>query len=84
MLKFGLACEGVTDQAVIENILCGFYNDKELRQEIKSFKLINFKVAYDCADIVVFLVNHSEFADLNYRKDVKVLDFCGTLKNRII
>ena len=38
MLKFGLACEGVTDQAVIENILCGFYNDKELRQEIKSFQ----------------------------------------------
>jgi len=38
MLKFGLACEGSTDQAVIENILCGFYNDKALRQEIKAFQ----------------------------------------------
>ncbi|MDD4854675.1 MAG: hypothetical protein PHQ22_06155 [Sulfuricurvum sp.] len=38
MLKFGLACEGATDQAVIENILCGFYNDKNLRQEIKAFQ----------------------------------------------
>ena len=38
MLKFGLACEGVTDQAVIENILCGFYNDKNLRSKIKAFQ----------------------------------------------
>lgn len=38
MLKFGLACEGETDQAVIENILCGFYNDKAFRQEIKAFQ----------------------------------------------
>lgn len=38
MLKFGLACEGATDQAVIENILCGFYNNKNLRQEIKAFQ----------------------------------------------
>ena len=27
MAKFGLACEGITDQIVIENILCGFYKD---------------------------------------------------------
>ena len=38
MLKFGLACEGVTDQAVIENILCGFYKDKNLKSEIKAFQ----------------------------------------------
>jgi len=38
MLKFGLACEGVTDHAVIENILCGFYDDKNFRQEIKAFQ----------------------------------------------
>ena len=38
MLKFGLACEGVTDQATIENILCGFYNDKNLKSEIKAFQ----------------------------------------------
>lgn len=27
MAKFGLACEGRTDQIVIENILCGFYDE---------------------------------------------------------
>jgi len=38
MLKFGLACEGVTDQAVLENILCGYYNNKDLRSEIQPFQ----------------------------------------------
>ena len=41
------------------------------------FKLTDYKVAYETADIVVFLVNHREFAELNYRKDIIVLDFCG-------
>lgn len=48
--------------------------------EHKIFKLTNYKDAYDRADIVVFLVNHREFAELNYRNDVQVLDFCGTFK----
>lgn len=48
--------------------------------EHKIFKLTNNKDAYDRADIVVFLVNHREFAELNYRNDVQVLDFCGTFK----
>jgi len=38
MLKFGLACEGVTDQAVIENILCGFYKDEVFKSDIKAFQ----------------------------------------------
>lgn len=45
-----------------------------------SFILTDYKTAYDTADIVVFLVNHKEFALLNYRTDVIVLDFCGTFK----
>lgn len=49
-------------------------------EEHNVFKLTNYKEAYDKADIVVFLVNHREFAELNYREDVKVLDFCGTFK----
>lgn len=49
-------------------------------KEHNVFKLTNYKEAYDKADIVVFLVNHKEFAELNYRKDVEVLDFCGTFK----
>ena len=46
----------------------------------KIFKLTNYKEAYEKADIVVFLVNHREFAELNYREDIVVLDFCGTFK----
>ena len=46
-------------------------------KENNLFKLTDYKVAYETADIVVFLVNHKEFAELNYRKDVIVLDFCG-------
>jgi len=30
MIKFGLVTEGVTDQEVISNILCGFYNNPDL------------------------------------------------------
>lgn len=48
--------------------------------EHNVFKLTNYKEAYEKADIVVFLVNHTEFSELNYRDDVKVLDFCGTFK----
>lgn len=48
--------------------------------EHNVFKLTNYKEAYEKADIVVFLVNHREFAELNYRDDVQVLDFCGTFK----
>ena len=44
------------------------------------FALTDYKEAYEKADIVVFLVNHREFDALNYRKDVKVLDFCGVFK----
>lgn len=45
------------------------------------FKLTDYKKAYDTADIVVFLVNHKEFAALDYRaNEVQVLDFCGVFK----
>ncbi len=35
MLKFAIASEGKTDQIVIENILCGFYKDRNLKSEIE-------------------------------------------------
>jgi len=44
------------------------------------FALSDYKEAYEKADIVVFLVKHKEFASLNWRTDVKVLDFCGVFK----
>ena len=46
------------------------------------FKLTSYKEAYEKADIVVFLVNHREFSELNYREEVEILDFCGTLKKQ--
>ncbi|MEA2028854.1 MAG: phage tail protein [Campylobacterota bacterium] len=39
MAKFGLACEGITDQIVIENILCGYYKDyDDLDEEIQPLQ----------------------------------------------
>ena len=35
MAIFTLACEGITDQAAIENILCGFYDDPGLDEDIQ-------------------------------------------------
>ena len=49
-------------------------------KEHNVFKLTDYKEAYEKADIIAFLVNHREFAELNYRDDVVVLDFCGTFK----
>lgn len=49
-------------------------------QEHSVYKLTPYKAAYEKADIVAFLVNHREFASLNYRDDVQVFDFCGTFK----
>ena len=48
--------------------------------EHNVFKLTGYKEAYEKADIVALLVNHKEFAELDYREDVKVMDFCGTFK----
>lgn len=33
-MLFGLACEGVTDQITIENILCGYFKNTDLDEEI--------------------------------------------------
>ncbi len=46
----------------------------------KVFKLTNYKEAYEKADIVVFLVAHDEFKELEPMQDKIVLDFCGVRK----
>lgn len=48
--------------------------------EHKVFKLTNYQEAYEKADIVVFLVNHKEFASLPNDGSKVILDFCGTFK----
>lgn len=49
-------------------------------KEHKVFKLTDYKVAYEKADIVAFMVAHKEFKELPYREDKVILDFCGIFK----
>lgn len=44
------------------------------------FKLTNYLEAIQRADIIVFLVGHDEFKNLNIPKSKIVLDFCGVNK----
>lgn len=44
------------------------------------FKLTDYLVAYEKADIVAFLVAHNEFKTLPWRDDKVILDFCGIFK----
>lgn len=46
-------------------------------REHKVFKLTDYNEAVDKADIIVFLVAHNEFKDLNIENGKIVLDFCG-------
>ncbi len=48
--------------------------------EHKVFKLTDYKEAYEKADIVVFLVNHTPFRSLPYDENKVILDFCGVYK----
>lgn len=49
-------------------------------EEHKVFKITNYKVAAEKADIVVFLVAHDEFKTLEISLDKVVMDFCGVFK----
>lgn len=48
-------------------------------QEHKVFKLTPYAEAIDKADIIVFLVAHSEFKNCQISNEKNVLDFCGVL-----
>lgn len=43
------------------------------------FKLTDYKDAVEKADIIVFLVAHNEFKNLEIDKSKEVLDFCGVI-----
>lgn len=47
----------------------------------KVFKLTEYKVAIEKADIIVFLVAHKEFKELEISSEKIVLDFCGVSNN---
>lgn len=44
------------------------------------YKLTDYKLAYEQADIVVFLVSHKEFKALKYNENKIILDFSGVFK----
>ena len=46
----------------------------------KSFNLVNYKEAYDKADIVVWLVQHKPFLSMIKQESKIELDFCGVRK----
>jgi UDP-N-acetyl-D-mannosaminuronic acid dehydrogenase len=45
------------------------------------FKLTNYREAVEKADIIVFLVNHKEFQNLEVGSNKVILDFCGVQTN---
>tara|TARA_B110000483_G_scaffold197320_1_gene235952 strand:- start:13139 stop:14350 length:1212 start_codon:yes stop_codon:yes gene_type:complete len=49
-------------------------------EDHKVFKLTNYKKAIENADIVVFLVAHNEFKNLEIPSNKRILDFCGIIK----
>jgi len=49
-------------------------------EDHKVFKITNYKEAVEKSDIIVFLVAHNEFKDLNFSEEKIVLDFCGIKK----
>ena len=46
----------------------------------EHFDLVDMTAAVEKADIIVFLVAHKEFFELNIPEEKKVLDFCGVKK----
>ncbi len=49
-------------------------------KEHSVFKLTGVEEAYESADIVVFLVAHTEFKSLEWRDDKLILDYAGVFK----
>ena len=48
----------------------------------KSFRLTDYREAYEKADIVAFLTGHREFKTLVYDDHRTILDFCGVFKKQ--
>ena len=67
---------------IIQKVLQNSNNDQHFIVEPnisthKTFKLTEHKEAIKQADIIVFLVAHNEFKDLEIIEDKIILDFCG-------
>lgn len=49
-------------------------------KEHQEFTLTEYREAYNCADIAVFLTAHSPFRELEWSDEKVILDFCGIFK----
>ncbi|WP_299244485.1 UDP-N-acetyl-D-mannosamine dehydrogenase [uncultured Aquimarina sp.] len=68
-------------QKVLQNANNEEYYIVEPNIETHSvFKLTNYQEAVEKADIIVFLVGHKEFKNLDIAENKVVLDFCGIAK----
>lgn len=48
----------------------------------KVFKLTDYEIAYEKADIIVFLTAHDQFKTLPWRDDKVIIDLCGIFKGK--
>lgn len=69
-------------QKVMQSEQNGFMIVEPNIQEHSVFRLTEYKLAYEKADIVAFLVAHREFKTLEYRNDKIILDFAGVFRVR--
>ena len=68
-------------QKVLQNDNNGEYYIVEPNiEEHKVFKLTDYKEAVEKADIIVLLVAHNEFKNIEFPLDKVILDFCGIKK----
>ena len=67
-------------QKVMQSEQNNFFVVEPNIKEHNVFKLTNYLVAYAKADIIVFLVSHSEFQTLVYNEEKVIMDFAGVFK----
>lgn len=68
-------------QKVMQSEQNGFMVVEPNIKEHSVFRLTDYQLAYEKADIVAFLVAHKEFKTLDFNKNKIILDFAGIYKN---
>jgi len=65
----------------LENIICVEPNINNSQFSIKNSKLVSTKYALKESDIIIFLVAHKGFKELNVNDKI-ILDFCGVIEKK--
>ena len=74
----------ITQQVLQNSNDSDFYIVEPNIESHSIYKLTDFNEAYKKADIIVFLVAHKQFKQLNLSSGKIVLDFCGVYQNFLI